>query len=132
MEERRPFSSCRLFFLFSSSNLSRRRLDVYHTSTHGVVLVRIQDAGLKCAARGSLETQYSKVAKNRSLGTIAQLCRAISLFLFSLFVSVVYCEVLCNNKCDKTTNIFFDNTVTKQLVVDTKLQKIHTSSVTSW
>ena len=36
------FSSC--FFLlsssfFSSPNLSRRRLDVYHTSAHGVVLV---------------------------------------------------------------------------------------------
>jgi len=26
---------------FSSPNLSGRRLDVYHTSTHGVVLVRI-------------------------------------------------------------------------------------------
>jgi len=27
--------------LFSSPNLSGRRLDVYHTSTHGVALVRI-------------------------------------------------------------------------------------------
>ena len=37
------FSSCRLlyFFFFSSPNLSRRRLDVYHTFTHGVALVRI-------------------------------------------------------------------------------------------
>ena len=26
---------------FSSPNLSGRRLDVYHTSTHGVALVRI-------------------------------------------------------------------------------------------
>jgi len=26
---------------FPSPNLSRRRLDVYHTSTHGVALVRI-------------------------------------------------------------------------------------------
>jgi len=26
---------------FSSPNLSRRRLDVYHTCTHGVALVRI-------------------------------------------------------------------------------------------
>ena len=39
------FSCCGLFFLlllllfFSSPNLSRRRLDVYHTSAHGVVLV---------------------------------------------------------------------------------------------
>ena len=29
------------FFLFSSPNLRRRRLDVCHTSTHGVALVRI-------------------------------------------------------------------------------------------
>ena len=28
-------------YLFSLPNLSRRRLDVYHTSTHGVALVRI-------------------------------------------------------------------------------------------
>ena len=34
------FSSCRLFF-FSSPNLSSRRLDVCHTSTHGVGLVQI-------------------------------------------------------------------------------------------
>jgi len=30
-----------IFFFFSSPNLSGRRLDVYHTSTHGVALVRI-------------------------------------------------------------------------------------------
>ena len=29
------------FFLFSSPNLSSRRLDVYHTLAHGVALVRI-------------------------------------------------------------------------------------------
>jgi len=29
------------FFFFSSPNLSGRRLDVYHNSTHGVALVRI-------------------------------------------------------------------------------------------
>ena len=29
------------FYLFSLPNLSGRRLDVYHTSTHGVALVRI-------------------------------------------------------------------------------------------
>ena len=28
-------------YLFSSPNLSGRRVDVYHTSTYGVVLVRI-------------------------------------------------------------------------------------------
>ena len=38
------FSSCSFFLLssfFSSPNLSGRRLDVYHTSTHSVALVRI-------------------------------------------------------------------------------------------
>jgi len=30
-----------LFLLFSSPNLTHCRLDVYHTSTHGVALVRI-------------------------------------------------------------------------------------------
>ena len=44
-----------IFYLFSSPNLSDRKLDVYHTSTHGVALVRIQNAGLKRAARGSLK-----------------------------------------------------------------------------
>jgi len=39
----------RTLYLLSSPNLSRRRLDVCHTSTHGVALVRIYDAGLKCA-----------------------------------------------------------------------------------
>jgi len=29
------------YFLFSSHNLSGRRLDLYHTSTHGVAIVRI-------------------------------------------------------------------------------------------
>jgi len=57
------FLSCFFFFLFSSPNLSGHRLDVYHTSTHGVVLVRIWNAGLKCAARGSLEMQDPKIAK---------------------------------------------------------------------
>ena len=33
--------SSSFFLLFSSPNLSRRRLDVCHTSTHGVALVRI-------------------------------------------------------------------------------------------
>jgi len=58
--------------------ISGRTLDVYHTSTHGVALVQIWNAGLKCAACGSLKIQDAKkVAKNRHLGSIAQLCRAI-------------------------------------------------------
>jgi len=68
-----------IFFFFSSPNLSRRRLDVCHTSTHGLALVRIEDAGLKHAARGSLKIQDAKkLAKIRHLGTIAQICRTIS------------------------------------------------------
>jgi len=36
------FLPCGFFYLlFSSPNLSGRRLDVYHTSTHAVALVRI-------------------------------------------------------------------------------------------
>jgi len=53
-----------IFYLFSSPVLSRRRLDVYHTSTHGVALVQIKDAGLKRAARGWLKIQDTKNAKN--------------------------------------------------------------------
>jgi len=67
------------FFFFSSPNLSGRRSDVYHTSTRGVVLVRIYNTDLKCAARGSLKMQDAKkLPKIRRLGTISQLCRAIS------------------------------------------------------
>jgi len=35
------FCAVSFFFFLSSLNLSGRRLDVYHTSTHGVALVRI-------------------------------------------------------------------------------------------
>jgi len=70
------------FFLCSSFSLSRCRLDVYYTSTHGVALVQILNAGLKCAACSSLKIQEStgckKSPKIRHLGTVAQLCRAIS------------------------------------------------------
>jgi len=52
-----------LSFFFSSPILSGRRLDVYHTSTHGVAFVQIQNAGLKCAARGSLEMQDAKMTQ---------------------------------------------------------------------
>jgi len=69
------FRSIFYLLFFSSPNLSGRRLNVYHTSTHGVALVRIENAGLKCAVRGSLTVQD---AKNRHFGTIAQLCRAVS------------------------------------------------------
>ena len=45
---------------FSLPNLSGRRLDVYHTSTHGVALVQIYNACMKCAARRSLKIQDAK------------------------------------------------------------------------
>jgi len=64
MEQGRPLYFCpvvsSIFCLFSSPNLSRRRLDVCHTSTHGVALVGIEDTGLKHAARGSLKIQDAK------------------------------------------------------------------------
>jgi len=55
-------------------------MDVYHTSTHGVALVRIYNAGLKCAARARLARSAGakKSPKIRRLGTIVQLCRTIS------------------------------------------------------
>jgi len=43
-------------------------LYVCHTSTHGVALVRIQDAGLKRAACGSLKIYDAKVAKKSPSG----------------------------------------------------------------
>ena len=61
---------CDLFFLllFSSTNLSRRTLDVCHTSTHCVALVGIYNACLKCAARHSSSgRQANFVALNRGL-----------------------------------------------------------------
>jgi len=57
-----------IVLLFSSRILSRRRLDVYHTCTQCVVLVQIYDAGLKHAARGSLEIQNLKIANNLPSG----------------------------------------------------------------
>ena len=56
-----------LSYFLSSPNLSGGRLDVCHTSTHGVALVRIYDAGQKRAghaARWTCRTQ--KIAKNSS------------------------------------------------------------------
>ena len=47
-------------FFFSSPNLSRRRLDVYNTSTYGVALVQISNVGVKRAARDSLQIQDKK------------------------------------------------------------------------
>jgi len=67
-------SSFFFFFLFSSPNLSRRRLDVCHTSTHGVALVLVWN--VLHAARWNAGCK--KLPKSRHLRTIVQLCRVIS------------------------------------------------------
>jgi len=55
-----PCGFLSFFFFYPLPNLSGRRLDVYHTFTHGVALVRISDAGLKRAASDSLKIQDAK------------------------------------------------------------------------
>jgi len=73
------------FYLFSSPNLSGRRLDVYHTSTHGVAFhtwcglsANLRCRSETCCTRLGGNAGRKKVAKNRHLGTIAQICRVIS------------------------------------------------------
>ena len=62
---------------FSSPNLSRRRLDVCHTSTHGVAYSANLGCRFEtCCTRLAENTGRKKVAKNRNLVTIA--CRAKS------------------------------------------------------
>jgi len=78
-----PFT---LWFLSSSSsiffslpNLSGRRLDVYHTSTHQVWLsINLECMSEMCCTRLAENTERKNDAKNRHLRTIAELCRAIS------------------------------------------------------
>jgi len=55
------------FFIFFSSPILR--LDVYHTSTHDVALVRIYNAGLKCAACGSPKVQDAKITQKFAICT---------------------------------------------------------------
>ena len=67
------------FFFFSSPNLSRRTLDVYHTSTHGVALqceFRMQVWNV-CTWLAE-NTGCKKWPKIRYLSTIAQIGQAIS------------------------------------------------------
>ena len=74
------FCPVSIFFLFSSPNLSGHRLDVYHTLTHDVVFVRIyvECKSEMCCTRLAGNAGPKKSPKIRHLGTIAQLCRAIS------------------------------------------------------
>ena len=82
---RRPLYFCpviSIFFLsffISSPNLNGRRLDVCHTSTHGVSLsANLRCRSETCCTRLAGNAGRKKVAKNRHLGTITQLCWAIS------------------------------------------------------
>jgi len=74
-------SSCG-FFLFSSPDFSRRRLDVCRTTTHVVALVRIYNAmqvwNVLHAARWKCRMQKNRQKIAVWACTIGQLCRAIS------------------------------------------------------
>jgi len=52
------------FFLTYSQQLQIGCLPYYDTSTHDVVLVQTENAGLKCAAHSSLKTQDAKNTQN--------------------------------------------------------------------
>jgi len=68
------------FYLFySSPNLSRRRLDAcpyFHTWCGLSANLRCRSE--MCCTRLAENTERKKMAKNRHMGTIAQICRAIS------------------------------------------------------
>jgi len=69
-----------LSFIFISPNLSRRRLDVYHTSLHTWCGLGA-NLGCRCetcCTRINGNVGRKKSPKNRHLGPIAQICRAIS------------------------------------------------------
>jgi len=68
-----------LLRFFFSSNLSRRRLNVYHTSTHGMALVRrMQVWNVLHAARWKYRMQ--KIAKN---SPCAHHCTILSDYIFA-------------------------------------------------
>jgi len=72
------YLSIYLFFI-SSPNLSGHRLDVYHTFyTWCGPSANLECRSEMCWSRLAANTGRKKVAKNRHLGTIAQLRRAIS------------------------------------------------------
>jgi len=90
MEYGRPlYNFIYLLLSFPSPILSRRRLDMYHTSTHGVasVRLRIQDRSETWCTRLVENTGRKKSPKIRHLRTIAQLCRAISSLVWLITTS---------------------------------------------
>jgi len=64
-----------IFLLFSSHNLIARRLVPHMVWPYSV---NLECRSEMCCTRLAGNTRTQKVAKNRHLGTIAQLCRAIS------------------------------------------------------
>jgi len=69
-------SSSSSIFFFSSPNLSRRRLDVTHSYTHGSANLRCRSE--TCCMGLTENTGRKKSPKVRHLRTIVQRCRAIS------------------------------------------------------
>ena len=66
-----------LLSFFSSPNLSRRRLDVYHTSTHGVASANLGCRSETCCTRLA-EIQDAKSRQNSPSGHHRTTSRAIS------------------------------------------------------
>jgi len=67
------------FFSFSSPSLSSRRVDVYHTSTQWCGLsANLECRSEMCCTQLAGNKGCKNDAKNRHLGSIAQLCRAES------------------------------------------------------
>jgi len=87
-------------FFYSSPNLSGRKLDVYHTSTHGV-------ANLECGslwnvlhrARGSLEMQDRK---NRKKSTSGHQCTTLSGYIFATKAHYQQSEKMLNSNISPT------------------------------
>jgi len=73
-----PMVSSSSIYLFSSPNLSGHRRDVYHTCTQCRLNANLRCRSETCCTRLGANTGCKKLSKNCHLGTIAQLCRAIS------------------------------------------------------
>ena len=67
-----------LLSFFSSPNLSHHRLDVCHTSTRCGLSANLRCRSEMCCTQLAENTGCKKLPKNRHLGTIAQLCLAVS------------------------------------------------------
>ena len=92
------------FFL---ANLSSRRMHVYNTSstTHGVALVRIYNAGLRCTARGSLKIQDAKTRQKSPSR------RHRTTLLDCIFATKAFIDNWKNVLNSNTSSTFLDNMV---------------------